>query len=56
MSEIPVAGRLDLIDGDVLARVALSQTDVSIIGLCLDIKKLGICKGIIIKTGKMVNR
>ena len=37
--EIPVAGRLDLIDGDVLARVALRQTDVSITGLCLDIKK-----------------
>ena len=39
MSEIPVAGRLDVIDGDVAARVALRQTDVSITGLCLDIKK-----------------
>lgn len=37
--KIPVAGRLDVIDGDVAARVALRQTDVSIIGLCLDIKK-----------------
>lgn len=39
VSEIPVAGRLDVIDGDVAARVALRQTDVSITGLCLDIKK-----------------
>ena len=39
VSEITVAGRLDVIDGDVAARVALRQTDVSIIGLCLDIKK-----------------
>ena len=39
VSEITVAGRLDVIDGDVVARVALRQTDVSITGLCLDIKK-----------------
>ena len=38
MPKIPVAGRLDVIDGDVVARVALRQTDVSITGLCLDIK------------------
>ena len=44
MSEIPVAGRLDVIDGDVVARVALRQTDVSITSLCLDIKKQAYAK------------
>ena len=42
--KIPVAGRLDVIDGDVVARVALRQTDVSITSLCLDIKKQAYAK------------